>query len=147
MLLYGMKDDTAVKFDMNPLFVSMKTPAFMYLPRREFLSPFPRQTSMTSHDLILWRHDVNFDVHILASPYIIWDRPNQKTMEIHFLTSWPWPLTYDLDHWTSPRFYLGQCAHRFSSPYLKRFSHESAKLQTHIHRWDRFYYLDRWRRR
>ncbi len=48
-----------------------------------------------SHDLILWRHDVYCDVHILASPYIIWDRSNQKSMEIIFwprdLDLWPWP--------------------------------------------------------
>ena len=38
-----------------------------------------------------------------------------KTWKIMFLTSWPWPLTYDLDHQTWPRFHQDQFCVRVSN--------------------------------
>ncbi len=42
-------------------------------------------------------------------------------------------LTYDLDHRTWPRYYKGASPYQNSCPYVKRFSRESAELQTDTH--------------
>ena len=53
------------------------------------------------------------------------------------LTWWPWPLTYDLDHQSRPRFYQGQSLCQILWPNIKWFGRESADIlthrQTHIH--------------
>ncbi len=96
------------------------------------LSFRPTMTSMTSHDLMtecrqLWCTHPGITIHPFEINQI------RKPWKSHFLTSWPWPSTYDLDHHTWPRFYLGKCVYQFSSPYLKRFSCECAELYTHTH--------------
>ena len=39
---------------------------------------------------------------------------------INVFTGWPWPLTYDLEHQTCPRYYQGQPLYQISWPYVKR---------------------------
>ncbi len=56
-----------------------------------------------------------------------------KTLKSHILTSWSWPLTYDLDMWIWLRFY--QCAWKHSCLYVKHFGCESADWQTHGNTW------------
>ena len=51
----------------------------------------------------------------------------QKVRKSRFSKSWPWPLTYDLDLQTRPRYYQGQCLYQFSGPYVKPFNRESAE--------------------
>ncbi len=43
----------------------------------------------------------------------------------HFWTSWPWPLTYDLDLWTWPRYPSTWRPCQISSLYVSPFSRES----------------------
>ncbi len=54
-----------------------------------------------------------------------------KTPLKHFLTSWPWPLTYDLDLWTWPRYPSTWPTHQKSGPYVCPFSRESGNTHTH----------------
>ncbi len=66
----------------------------------------------------------------------------------HFSTWWQWPLTYDLDLQTHMRYWQCQTPHQILGSYVKRFSRElndrQTHRQTHGHRRDRFYTLDRW---
>ena len=60
---------------------------------------------------------------------------NQKNVSIiawksHFLTWWPWPLTYELDHRTWPRYGSGRPACQIPCLYAKRFNRESADRRT-----------------
>ncbi len=56
-----------------------------------------------------------------------------KTPLIHFLTWWPWPLTYDLDLWTWPRYSSTGHTHQKSCPYVCPFSRESGNTHTDRH--------------
>ena len=53
-----------------------------------------------------------------------------KTPLMHFLTSWPWPLTCDLYLWTWPKYPSTWPTHKKSSPYVCPFSHESGNTHT-----------------
>ncbi len=58
---------------------------------------------------------------------------SQKSMECpneHYLTSWPWPVTYDLDIRFWPRYPPTWPACKNSSPYVCPFSRESDNRQT-----------------
>ncbi len=85
--------------------------------------PITSYCDVMTSTLHIWHHHISFEIDQIRNSW-----------KSHFLASWPWPLTYDLDHRTWPRFYLGQCPYQFLSPYLKWFSCESAELQTHTHR-------------
>ena len=50
-----------------------------------------------------------------------------------FLTWWPWPLTYDLDLWTWPRYPSTWPTHQRSGLYVCPFSRESVHRQTDTH--------------
>ena len=53
-----------------------------------------------------------------------------KTPVKHFLTLWPWPLTYDLDLWTWPRYPSTWPTHQKSGSYVCPFSRESGNRHT-----------------
>ena len=57
----------------------------------------------------------------------------QTTSSKHFLTWWPWPLTYDLDLWTWPRYPSTWPTHQRSGLYVCPFSRESVHRQTDRH--------------
>ncbi len=57
-----------------------------------------------------------------------WNVPNK-----HFLTSWPWPLTYDLDLLTWPRYPSTWLPCQNSSSHVCSFGRESGNRQTHRH--------------
>ncbi len=61
----------------------------------------------------------------ILMPFIT-QKTEAKTPRIAFLSGWPWPLTYDLDLRTCPRYHQGQSMYQISWPYAKRFSRESA---------------------
>ncbi len=136
-------------------FLHENAPALTHLPRHAFCSPFAQLTSfgdVRGHSDVRGYHDVTSYTRILYQVNQI-----RKTWKLRFLTLWPWPLTYDLDYQTWPRFHQGQPSYQFLGRYAKRFSRESAhkltdgkterqkdgKTETR----DRFYYLDRWRGR
>ncbi len=62
-----------------------------------------------------------------------------EALKSHFLTSWLWPLTYDLADQTWPRYGPGKSPCKISCPYVKRFTCESAhrhtdrRTDTHTH--------------
>ncbi len=62
----------------------------------------------------------------LIDPSII----RQKTSVKHFLTCWPWPLTYDLDLRTWPRYSSNWPTHQRSGLYVCPFGRESVHRQT-----------------
>ncbi len=47
-----------------------------------------------------------------------------------FFTWWPWPLTYDLEYRTRPRYCPDTSLHQFSCLYVKPFGRESVHRQT-----------------
>ena len=52
--------------------------------------------------------------HEIIMPFIT-QKTQAKTLNIAFLlTQWPWPLTYDLDLRTCPRYYQGQSPYQIS---------------------------------
>ena len=46
---------------------------------------------------------ISYSLHLFHL-WARWDIPSLRCPLTHFLTSWPWPLTYDLDLWTRPRY-------------------------------------------
>ena len=66
----------------------------------------------------------------LTGTVIAPQRPKFNCQKSRYLTWWPWPLTYHLDHKTWLRYYKGASPHQNSCPYVERFSGESAELQT-----------------
>ncbi len=56
-----------------------------------------------------------------------------KTHVKHFLTWWPWPLTYDLDLWTWPRYPSIWPTYQKAGPYVLPFGRESGNTQTDRH--------------
>ncbi len=90
---------------------------------------------MTSY-VIWWLH-MTFWHHTVGHDFVSC-HSNQKMVswiaqKSHFLIWWPWLLTYDLDLSTWPRYEPGWPTCTISAPYVKRFSRESAELQTHTH--------------
>ncbi len=67
----------------------------------------------------------------LCSPIYLSSSIRPKTPLKHFLTSWPWPLTYDLDLWTWPRYPSTWPTHKKSGPYVCPFSRESGNTHRH----------------
>ena len=100
------------------------TPAFMHLPHRTFLSPFVQITSFfTSHDAAASWCNVTYMTswhNSIGQGFVSCNSNQNKVSRIvrksHFLTCWPWPLTYDLDHHTWPRYDLGWCPCKISCP-------------------------------
>ncbi len=93
---------------------------------------------VTSRHDVTWRPDVTpwcYVAHLWY--YVISECMYQprladlKFQKSHFLTWWPWPLTYDLDHRTHVRYRQGQSLHQILGPYIKRFRRERAEWQTH----------------
>ncbi len=82
-----------------------------------------RHHAMTSHDVMCQT----------IGQGLVSVNSNKKTLKKTFLTWWPWPLTYDLEHQNCPRCHQGQSLYQISWPYIKRFSCESANRQTHWH--------------
>ncbi len=108
----------------------------MKMPKRsrnaeyyEVLLPKSRRFVM-SHDGVMscgdviWHSDITQEAMILYHAIQIRKRP---------LIWWPWPLTYDLDLQTWPRYEPGWPTCKISWPNIKRFSRESNELQTHTH--------------
>ena len=107
------------------------------------------ECTMAPNDVILWRHltawrhalmshDVLTSLHgprFCIMPF----KSEQVWAELHEnhnfspgdLDLWPWPLIYDLDHRTWPRYVLGRCPCKISCPYNKQFSCKSAHRHTH----------------
>ena len=79
------------------------------------------------HDVVTSRHRPGYFVRLLIC---IWSFKLEKPKKITFLTEWPWPLTYDLDHQIWPRFHQGQFLYQVLCPYVKRFGSESAEELT-----------------
>ncbi len=103
------------------------------------------------HDVIAWRHVTlwrhgltSYDV-LCHGREILQNQNHLKFRNSRFSTWWPWPLTYDLDLQTHPRYYQGQCLHQILGPYVKRFSRESVHRHTHRHtdRRDLFHTLEK----
>ncbi len=140
--------------------------AFTYLPRS------PNGHSFCPKVLLLWWIETQAQIYnkqtgpIILPPFLNWEdeghyitshhKPQWLYMEIlrlkpksRFLTSWPWPLTYDLGHWTWPRYFPGRPPCKISCPHVKRLGCESAHRHTHTQTETRlrFYNLDRWRGR
>ncbi len=125
------------------------------------------------HDVIPRRH-ATLQNHTIGQCFISW-HSNQKIMEITFLTWWPWPLTYDLDHRTCdvttfcvltthkincddiiPFCVYKNCSsiapqkiHPKPPNILLMSNHSAMRALTHghTHRQDRFYNLYHWRGR
>ena len=53
------------------------------------------------------------------------------TSSSHYLTWWPWPLTYDLDLWSWPRYSSTWPTYQKSGPYVCPFAREIGSRQTH----------------
>ena len=102
----------------------MKRPCGHTLPHVKHISdPFPKWR-------LFWRHAVMLH-GVLTSHHsqdfcIMPVRSNKKKIKSHFLTWWPWHLTYDPDHQTRPRYSPGQPTHKISCWYIKRFIGQSA---------------------
>ena len=69
---------------------------------------------MTSFCDVTWHHRPGYFVRSLIRYQVLQIR---KTWKITFLTKWPWPLTYDLDHRTRSRFHQGQSLYQVSCPH------------------------------
>ncbi len=87
---------------------------------RVYDSPF---TWLTSSGDVMWCNEVIPCCHMTSWYHtmgqdFIWGYSNQKTLL--------WPLIYDLDHRTRPRFHQCQSLYQFWCPYIKRFGRESA---------------------
>ena len=80
------------------------------------------------------RHDQMTSWHHTIGQDLIFVHSHQKILKMAFLTSWPWPLTYDLDQQTHSRYYQCQPLYQISWPCVKWFGCESANKQTHTHR-------------
>ena len=99
-----------------------------HLLRHTFLKSF------CQNDVILWRHMTAWRQHVASQEVLTsHDRPgfvsclsNQKKVSritrSHFLTWWPWPLTYDLDNQTWPRYGAGRPPCQISCLYVQQFS-------------------------
>ncbi len=82
-----------------------------------------------------WRCDIKLWHHMIGQGFV-WCLSNQEKVSrigrtSHFLTWWPWPLTYDFDHQTWPRDGPVWPTCQISCPYIKWFSHQSADRWTH----------------
>ena len=55
---------------------------------------------------MLWKHPTSYSYHSYSF-FLVHRQGSQKSIKLHiehFLTSWPWPLTYDLDLLIWPRY-------------------------------------------
>ena len=90
----------------------------------------------SSNDVMTSRRDITW--HHAVTPHdIIWyNKVNlaQVTLsenpKIMFFILATWPLTYDLDLQTYPRYCQGESFHQILSPYLQWFSQKSANRHT-----------------
>ena len=79
---------------------------------------------------LLWKHPMSYSwVSSLAGPYTRFSEVN-GTFQWTFLTSWPWPLTYDLPIQLWPRYSSTWPTCQNSSLYVCPFGHESGNTQT-----------------
>ncbi len=90
--------------------------------------------ALTSYDVTTWSHDVMWrhDITLKAKTWYLFTEIRNRENDV-FLTSWPWPLTYDLDQQTRLRYYQRQSLYQISWPYVEQFGRESANKQTHTH--------------
>ena len=58
---------------------------------------------MTSYCDVTWRPDITPKARLLYHAIQI-KKVSRTAQKSHFLTQWPWPLTYGLDHQTCPRY-------------------------------------------
>ncbi len=86
------------------------------------------------------------DVFILWSLFSVWAIAGSSgrgklqccfAMDVHhgwhFLALWPWPLTYDLDLWTWPRYHQAWSTCQYSGLYVRPFGQDS-ETDGQIHR-------------
>ena len=88
---------------------------------------------MTSRRDIMWRHYVRAWHQTDGWTGNIHRPTHKKLQESRFSTWRPWPLTYDPDHQTHPRYHQGQSPRQILASYVKRFNRESAEWQTDAH--------------
>ncbi len=96
---------------------------------------------MTSFCDVTWWRYIVLCCHVMAwhqtigHNFVLCHSNQKKVRKIaqtsHFLTWWPWPLTYDLDHHTWPWYGPGWHTCQISCPCVKRFCLESADRRTH----------------
>ena len=80
---------------------------------------------------MLWKHPMSlYSLQLYYRVGFWWDIPLKYPLK-HFLTSWPWPLTYDLDLQTWPRYPSTWPTYRNSSLYVCPFGRESGNRYTH----------------
>ena len=91
--------------------------------------------------MTFWHHTIIVIGHYFVSCHSNQKKVSRIARKSYFLIWWPWPLIYDLDLQTCPKYDPGWLTCKMLCPYVKRFSHESAELQTHTQRRDWFYYL------
>ena len=80
---------------------------------------------MMSHDGVTSHHRPRFCYHPIQIRRI--------ARKSHFLTWWTYPLTYDLDHRTWPRYGPGWPTRKISFTYIKQFGRENADTHRHMH--------------
>ncbi len=87
---------------------------------------------MTSRRRPVTSHDVTPYTRVLYQAKI--DKIQVSNIrKSRFLIWWPWPLTYDLDHWSRSRGDQCQSLYQFSGPYVNSFGCDSANWHTARH--------------
>ncbi len=85
---------------------------------------------VTSRCYILWLHGVtscDTTCHDREATQVnLSETPKITVLNMATLTFDLWPMTYDLDLRTHPRYYLGPSSYQFLGSYLQPFSLESA---------------------
>ncbi len=81
--------------------------------------------SITSCDIIMPRRDIMWQ-HMLWQSESTLANPSETVKSRLFSRWWSWPLTYDLDLQTRPRYLQCQSSCRILGLYVKEFGRESA---------------------